>query len=111
MVVLSSQNCRVSCPQLRAHKVHKPWQNISKRGRPIMNKIHAAVGLVLACLVAPAFGAGSNPVESDNRSNTAMGTSALGDTFPNISSGQGDTADGAGPLRNNTMTGWITVVS
>ena len=73
-----------------------------------MKNIRALASLSLACLMAPALGAGSNPVASDTKSNSAMGTSALLNTLNNPSSGQGNTAAGYGALQNNTAGNFNT---
>lgn len=75
-----------------------------------MKKNRAAACLSLACLITPAFGAGSNPVASDTKSNSAMGTSALQDTFNNPSSGQSNTAAGFNALQSNTTGNFNTAM-
>ena len=75
-----------------------------------MNEIRAAATFSLACLMAPAFGAGTNPVASDTLSNTATGTSALQSTFNNPSNGRGNSATGYNALQSNTTGNFNTAV-
>jgi hypothetical protein len=71
----------------------------------VNKRIRAAVALFLASSIAPVFAVGINPVVSDTRSNTAIGTSALQGTLNNLIGGKSNTATSGGALYNAT-SGW-----